>query len=293
MSDRTVSCVVVAFHRPEALQRLLSRLDHPDLEVLVVNVENDPTVAAVAGTRALPLPGNPGYATAVNHGVAAARGEVIVFTNDDVEADAGAVLALAGAVRSGRADVCVPRVLDGGGEVERTVAPLVSAASLAREWMLLPDHPVGPLRRGVEKWRLPTGPERIDAAAAVMVAARAELLRRIPLPEAYFLYWEESEWFWRLHRAGATVLYDPTVSVRHSGGRDDVRVEKSRLLATNAVRCIRRTQGRARAALAWPVVVLWNLRLVAQDALRPARGRDRVGARMAGLRAALGAWREI
>ena len=38
----------------------------------------------------------------------------------------------------------------------------------------------------------------------------------------------------------------------HDGGRDDVRPDKSRLLARNAVRCIRRTQGRRSAALAVP-----------------------------------------
>ncbi len=297
MTKPLVTCVVVAFHRPGPLQRLLGQLDDPRLDVVVVNVEDDADVAAVAGARAVPLRGNPGYAAAVNHGVAAARGDVVVFTNDDVEATASDVLALAAVVASGRADVCVPRVTDALGRVERTVAPLVSPGALAREWALLPDRPVGALRRGVQKWRLPLVPEPIDAAAAVMVATRTDLLRRMPLPEAYFLYWEESEWFWHLHRAGARVLYDPTVSVRHTGGRGDVRAEKSRLLATNAVRCIRRTQGRTRAALAWPVVVLWNVRLVTLDTMRSlsrwAQGRDRVVARVAGLRAALAAWREI
>ena len=84
----------------------------------------------------------------------------------------------------------------------------------------------------------------------------------------------------------------------HDGGRDDVRPQKSALLARNAVRCVRRTQGRARAVAAWLVVVAWNARLVVVDGiragLRPAGPRRRrLDARLAGLAAAAGSWREV
>src|SRR5207248_1025720 len=128
------------------------------------------------------------------------------------------------------------------------------------EWLLLPDRPVPVLRRGnaVQKWRVPVAREAIDAASAVVVATRRELLLDEPLPEHYFMYWEESEWFWRLHRRGAVVHYVADATVSHDGGRDDVRAEKSRLLARNAVRCVRRTQGRAAALAAYAIVILWN-----------------------------------
>ena len=102
-----------------------------------------------------------------------------------------------------------------------------------------------------------------------MVAVRADVLRATPLPEDYFLYWEELEWFWRL-RAGANAsLIVPSAAVIHDGGRVDVRPEKSRPLARNAVRCVRRTQGRSAALGVLLVVVAWNLRLVAADLVGP------------------------
>jgi hypothetical protein len=87
------------------------------------------------------------------------------------------------------------------------------------------------------------------------------------------------------------VQYRPESTCVHVGGRDDVREEKSRLLARNAVRCVRVTQGRGAAALAWLVVIGWNLRLVVMDALRAVRrpgpgARARLRARTAGLAAA-------
>lgn len=295
-----VTCVVVAFHRPEPLSGLLHRLRHPRIEVVVVNVDDDREVHRVAGDLAVPLHGNPGYAAAVNAGVRLAHAPVVVFLNDDVEADASGVLALAATVSAGEADVVLPCVVDADDRREPTIAAVPGPLALFREWVLLPDQPPALLRGhslGIQKWRSPVAPERVDAGAATVVATSTSLLRSFPLPEDYFLYWEESDWFWRLKAAGIRVLYDPRVVVRHAGGRDDVRPAKSALLARNAVRCVRRTEGRAAAVLAWPVVILWNLRLVAVDGIRRLAGSpgaaERLPARTTGLRAAVLAWREL
>jgi N-acetylglucosaminyl-diphospho-decaprenol L-rhamnosyltransferase len=302
----TVTAVVVAFHRPGSLAVLLAALQDPGLAVIVVNVECDESVAAVArehGAVLVELAGNPGYATAVNLGVERAADGMVVFLNDDCRIEARDVLRLAAVVAadgSGRVDVAVPRVVDAEGVLERTIAAVPTPTSLAREWMLLPDTPVRSLAGTVrvEKWRAPDTPERIDAAAAVVLAARRALLRELPLPERYFLYWEESEWFWRLRERGAVVEYRPEITCVHVGGRDDVRPEKSRLLARNAVRCVRVTQGRTSGAVAWVVVVGWNLRLVVTDAVRRvvrpgARSQARLHARLVGLAAATASWREL
>jgi GT2 family glycosyltransferase len=294
------TAVVVAYHHPGGLRRLLVGLRHPHLEVVVVNVEADAGVRrAAGGATVVDLSGNPGYAAAVNAGVAHARAPVVVFMNDDVIVDAAGVLRLAGSVRRG-VDVAVPQVVDADGAAVRTIIPLPGVGALAREWLLLPDRPVCGLAgwRAVQKWRQPERSEAIDAAAGVMVAARRTLLEALPLPEAYFLYWEENEWFWRLAQRGARVEYRTDVRCRHDGGRHDVRREKSRLLARNAVRCVRRTRGRAAGAGAYVVAVAWNLRLAAADLVRlvwhPTRpARARVGARLAGVRAALMSVREL
>jgi GT2 family glycosyltransferase len=297
------SCVIVAFHRPESLARLLVALRHPALSVVVVNMECDPAVASLAqreGARVLDVNGNPGFGVGVNRGVAHADRDVVVLINDDAQIDAEAVLRLAGIVERGEAEVAVPRVVNDRGEVELTIAALPTPASLAREWAILPDRPIARVSRHlrVQKWREPVGPERIEAASAVVLAVKTQLLRDFPMPEDYFLYWEESEWFWRLRERDTVVHYRPEVVCVHAGGRADVRAAKSRLLARNAVRCVRRTQGRAAALGAFGVVVGWNLRLVLVDALRAfARwspgARSRFAARRAGLTAALMSWREV
>jgi N-acetylglucosaminyl-diphospho-decaprenol L-rhamnosyltransferase len=293
---------IVAFRRPEPLRALLDALADTPYDVIVTNVGADPAVSAVCASRSrvqwIDIP-NRGYAAAVNALAGVATGDTVVFTNDDVTFDGGAVEELARIVRSGTADVAVPRVLRPSGEEEGTVLALPTVGRLLLEWAILPDAPPADGRsHGVEKWRRPRATEAIGAATAVMVAVRTDVLRRIPLPEEYFLYWEELEWFWRLRDAGRRVVIVPSARVVHDGGRVDVRSDKSRLLARNAVRCVRRTQGRNAAVGALLVVLLWNLRLVTIDLLRlvlaPTRTRrERVRARWSGVRAALASYGEL
>lgn len=295
----SVTFAVVAYHRPDSLRALLKAVGgDARIETIVVNVDDDAAVAAVAaeaGAATVPLPGNPGFAAAVNAAARVASTSTVVFSNDDVATDAAAVLALAGAAGDG---VAVPHVVDPGGRTQPTIAALPGWRSLAVEWLLLPDRPVPGLRWApVQKWRAPVAAEPVAAASATVVAVRTALLRDVPLPEQYFLYWEEMDWFARLARRGVAVWYRPEIVVTHRGGRAEVRADKARLLSRNAVRCVRATRGRAAAAAAWPVVVAWSVRLAVLDIGRAAMGsapaRRRVRARLAGVRAATAAVGEI
>ncbi|MFE9401832.1 glycosyltransferase [Streptomyces sp. NPDC006530] len=91
------SVVVATRERPGQLARALDSLleqDHPDYEILVV--DNNPVTDqtrtlverhyAALGVRYVVEP-VPGLAAAHNRGVAAARGEILAFTDDDVIAD--------------------------------------------------------------------------------------------------------------------------------------------------------------------------------------------------------------
>jgi GT2 family glycosyltransferase len=297
-----LTLVVVAYHREAALARLLDSAASQAQRIVVVNVEDDPGVREVAadrGVNVLPLMSNVGYAAAVNAGVAEVKTALVAFANDDLELAPGCLAAMVDAVSRG-ADVAVPRLYRPDGQIEASIARLVTPAALLGEWVLLPDNPPDFLPRQivqrvqVEKWRRPSGTERIDAAEAALVVARTAVLREHPLPEVYFLYWEEHEWFHRLRAAGLTVLYVAGASATHAGWTE-LNAQKSQLLAINAMRCLNRTGGRRAAALGWPVVVAWWGRLFAVDLLRLAVHRSpdqkaRLRTRWAGFLAACGAW---
>ena len=287
----SATALVVAYHKASALDRLLASLTAP---VCVVNVEADPSVARTArdrGAVVVDLDGNPGFAAAVNVGVRHVDADVVVVMNDDVVVNQVAFDTLVAAVVDGT-DVAGPAHRDAHGAAESTVIGLPNPGQVALT-TLLPDHPLpGLWWLPVAKWSRPKAPTVVSALTGAVLAVRTALLREFPMPESYFMYWEEVEWFWDLHRAGATVEIRPDVEIVHDGGRLSISRVKSALLARNAVRCVRLTHGRLAALSVWPAIVLGNLRLVLFDALR-LTGRERVGARWAGLTAALGAWREI
>lgn len=269
-----VSCVIVAYHRPVHVARLLDGLRDVRLEVVVVNVEDDPRLRALDCDHLVATLSNGGYAAGVNAGVAAATGDVVVFMNDDVETAVPDVLRLAERIASGHADVSIPLVVDTNGQFELgNRLPLRLARRMLLNGGAIPEHP------------LP-----VDAAWAPMVAVRRNLISAIPVPEDYFMYWEEFDWFHQLRANGARIEVNPSARIRHEGSPN--RPEKSRLLARNAVRCVRRIRGRWAALRAWPVVVLWQLQQLAMTALNR-RGRAPLIAHAAGFVAAVAAWGEI
>ena len=270
------TCVVVAFHRPALLEGLLEMLVDPGVEVIVVIVEDDPAIGSLSGARILPVTANIGYAAGINLGAAHATADAVVFMNDDVSLDASGVLMMVARLRSGHADAVVPLVEDQDGELE-----------LARK------IPYGLAKRMQLKGEpVPRDPTPIDSAWAPIVGVHTTLLRAVPMPEDYFLYGEETEWFHRLRQRGARIELLPTVRAVHYGGVPVVRPDKSRLMARNSVRMVRRIRGRGAALLVWPRVVAWQSRLLLMS-LVLGKGQDVMRAHAAGVRAAVGAWREI
>jgi GT2 family glycosyltransferase len=104
-----ISIVVPTRNRAERLRALLASLSHqdgPPFEVIVVdNASSDRTLAVVgeadaelnAHIRAIHLPQPMGPAVARNRGWRSARGELVVFTDDDVVAQPGWLKAIADA----------------------------------------------------------------------------------------------------------------------------------------------------------------------------------------------------
>lgn len=300
MAAPEVTCIIVCFHRPKSLRPALAALDDPRVEVIVVNMEADPEIAEIAADCVhISVDGDPGFATGINLGVKRASSEYIVAMNDDLLLELDELFALREYVVTGEADVALPAILDVHGEVEGTIKALPTPGALIREWLVLPDHPVEWLRGRlrVQKWRQPTEPEEVQAAGTPVMATTATLAREHPMPEDYFLYWEEIEWFWQLREAGKRVLYVPHLTARHLGGRQDISAFKAKLITRNAVRCVRRTQGRGAAVQAASIMLLYNLRLVAVAGLRRLRGREaapgELEARLAGLRETPASWREV
>ena len=262
----TVALGVVAYRDAATLAVLLRSARGFD-QVLVVNMTSDPEVAAVCSacrSEEIPVKENLGYAAGVNLLAKAATADRLLFTNDDVVLSAD----LADTCRAASSLVTVPRIVAHGAPT-RSLKALPTVPGLLLEWVLLPD--TGPDVGLVQKWRRPRVTRKARAATAAAVLCDVAVLRRHPLPEEYFLYWEEMEWFWDLSRNGITVSYDPRLIVERAGGASELGEDKWRLMGANLVRLGARQRGRAGAIVYAALAVLWMLRLILTDAPRADR----------------------
>ncbi|MDI3341148.1 MAG: mycofactocin biosynthesis glycosyltransferase MftF [Sphaerobacter sp.] len=205
----SVSVVIPVRNRPRAIAACLAaieRLDYPRdrLEVIVVDDgSTDATpevVAAWAGRlplRLIRLPAPAGQAAGRNRGAAAARGEVLAFTDSDC-------LPTPGWLRELVPELALPGVAAVGGAV---------LPAEETRWLQRYEAVRSPLFQGVRRASVrPRAPVAYLASCNLLVRRRA--FRAVggfaELPVG-----EDVDLIWRLCARGARVQYRPDGAVRH------------------------------------------------------------------------------
>ncbi len=261
-----VGAVVVNYNAGEVLSRCLESLGANGIEDIVVvdNGSTDGSTAlarAAGGTCRLILSKrNVGYGAGANLGVRSSGRELVFVCNPDLVVEPGAVERLAEALDA-RPDAAVagPMLLETDGSVYpsgRTFPDLGDALGHGFVGLFWRNNP------WTRRYRL-LGDEQHRARDADWVSGAGFLVRRDAFKavggfdESYFMYVEDVDLCWRLHRAGWAVLYEPSARVVHEQGRSTSR-EPYRMLAAHhrsIMRFARRsTKGRQRLLL--PLVAL-------------------------------------
>jgi glycosyltransferase involved in cell wall biosynthesis len=202
----SVSVVIPTKDRPQKLRRSLAALQGQSAEIVVVDdgSREDDLVAGIvrdAGAKLVRLEGR-GPAGARNAGVAAASGEVVCFTDDDCEAGAGWVEALAGPVLADEVECAAGRTV---------VA--VDARVADRAWQAIADH----LQREASS----PGSASPGFAATCNLACSRRLLEELPFDESFpTAAGEDRDWAARAAARGAAPDFVPAAVVTHRPGLD-------------------------------------------------------------------------
>lgn len=214
-----VSVVVPSTGRA-GLDRLVRSLaGAPGSEVLVVDNTPGGTIGSVPPARVV-REVRTGAATARNRGLEEAAGRVVVFVDDDVEADATTVAALARPVLDGHAGAAVGRVrLDPSVPLPRWLTPPLLG--------YLSNHDRGDRGHVVE-------PD--DHGLSAAMAVDRALLQRVggfwealgPRPGRHLTN-DDVQVCRALHRAGAVIRYVPEAAVVHQV--PPVRLRRRAILA--------------------------------------------------------------
>lgn len=255
----SIGAVVVAYRDPSKLAACLESIAYMT-EAVVVNVTADRAVAAVCRAQNRPsidVRDNVGFGAAVNIGSRSLAAEVdeVLVLNDDVQVIRGP------SPSPGGVRVPLQRTSRAGQDAP-LLHSLPTPARFLLEWVLgraTPGpHADGALRPG-------TG------ANGAAFAVERTILNVTPFPEEYFLYWEETAWFWRLADKGITARVDATMVVLRPPGKSERSEQKGRLLGQNLIRIAGERYGRA-GRLGYRVLgVAWVLRCVLTDLRHPDR----------------------
>ncbi|MFN8094406.1 MAG: glycosyltransferase [Vicinamibacteria bacterium] len=181
------------------------------LEVLVVdNASTDGTAEWLSlewpGVRVVRAEENLGFAGGTNAGARAARGELLVFLNNDAAAAPGFVRALVdGALPDAGIAAVAARIVEWTGEGTEFGGSGLSVLGLGYQrssW-----HPA--FRETAAGGEIPF------ACGAAMLVRRDVFLALGGFDPAFFAYYEDVDLGWRLWLSGHRVLYAPAAVARH------------------------------------------------------------------------------
>ncbi len=225
--------VVVVTHENRELNRaclesLFARTEWPNLEVIAVdNGSTDGTGELLADLaareprlRVVRNPGNRGFAAAVNQGLAAAAGELLLLLNNDTVVSRGWLTALAGHLRAdpslGLVGASTNEIANEA-KVEVSYRDLAAMPAWAREFVRAHDREREP----------------IPMLAMFCVAMRREVFERVgPLDEGFEVgMFEDDDYGRRIEELGLSIAVARDAFVHHEGRASFARLDPERYRA--------------------------------------------------------------
>jgi GT2 family glycosyltransferase len=233
-----LSIIIVNWNTRELLRKCLDSVLAPvadiDYETIVVdNASSDGSCEMVRdefpSVRLVQNQTNVGFARANNQAINATDARYVLLLNSDAVLLPESVQALIAVLdRESRVAIVGAQLLNADGSFQGSFADfpnfrgeLLLATKLAR-WFLFPSYPNYPAE-------LSQAGRAVDwVSGACLMARRTAIAQVGVLDEAYFMYSEETDWCYRMRRAGWRVYYEPRARVVHLIGQSSNRVPERR-----------------------------------------------------------------
>jgi len=168
---------------------------------------------------------NMGFAKAVNQGLQRASGRYILLLNPDTEVKPETMERLVSFMNA-HSDVGIAgaQLLNSDGSKQNSIANFPSLATELLNKNLLrwlsPERFPG-------KERIYSEPMNVDSVIGACMMVRREAMEQVGLlDEDYFLFLEETDWCYRMKRAGWKIYHVPQVEVYHFQGKSAEKEKK-------------------------------------------------------------------
>lgn len=235
--------IIVSWNCWDYLEQCIMSLEASDTAaahdiVVVDNASTDGSVELITrrfpAVRVIENGGNAGFAAANNRALRETRGRYFLLLNPDTLVRSGALDTLVRFMDEHQeAWAAGPMMLNGDGSLQRggvrfpsTWNILVEALFLDR---LFPRSRVFGSHR--ELYEDPHAARSVDYLQGACLIVRAAAVDKIgPLDERFFMYFEETDWCYRMKQEGGQVLYCPRATVVHFGGGETGHYDERRLV---------------------------------------------------------------
>ncbi len=221
--------VIVNYNTAADLRKCLESAQATLGDVVTLVVDNGSTDGSremVQGdfphVRLVDNPGNPGYASACNRGIAATSQPYVFILNSDVEFLADGLETLLDHMDSDLGIGALgPMVQNSDGSLQMSCRRFPSMLASVVHGFLGDIWPGNPLTRKYQMKELCRDePCEVDWVSGAAMLLRREAAQRVGgFDEAYFMYVEDVDICWRLREAGYRVVYDPAMRLLHHIGR--------------------------------------------------------------------------
>jgi GT2 family glycosyltransferase len=233
------AAVIVLHNSARELTALLESIDaHLAVRPQVICADSGSSddgadVARNWGAEVVVMDGNPGYGAANNAALELVREEVTVLLNPDSLLIDGSIVRLAEIARASRA-LIAPSLLNDDRTVQDSAHPLPGGLDGYLAALTVPRLLPAKLRNRLQPFRSTTRTE-VGWAIGACLAAKTALLRQLgPFDPADFLFAEDLDLCLRARALGIPTIFDPSVSLVHSGAhtsRGELKQERFDLQA--------------------------------------------------------------
>ena len=207
----------------QCLDSLTQKVEGIEMEILVVdNGSTDGSVTAVRGNfpgvRLIENPGNMGFAKANNHALSISKGRYLLLLNPDTQVKDEAIERMLSFMNAhAKAGLVGAQLLNADGTKQNSIA---NFPSLATEL----------LNKNLLRWLFPEkfpgkerdypGPIEVDSVIGACMLVRRETVEQVGLlDENFFLFLEETDWCYRMKKAGWKIYHLPQAEVLHFQGQ--------------------------------------------------------------------------
>jgi GT2 family glycosyltransferase len=229
-----LSIIIVSWNTKEYLLRCVESIFQAgaidQAEVIIVdNGSREGSGDDVKGTspfiRLIQNDRNLGFAKAVNQALQKASGRYVLLLNPDTQVKGGTIERLVAFMDAhSDAGAAGGQLLNSDGSKQNSIANFPSLTtellnkSLLR-WLFPKKFP--------GKERSYSGPVEVDSVIGACMVVRRDAIKQVGLlDEDYFLFFEETDWCYRMKKAGWKIYHIPQIEVYHFQGKSAEKEKK-------------------------------------------------------------------